>query len=266
VTQTRQQRRQTEYTPHHVEQPAAADLAPRTSLTKRVAVMQPYFFPYAGYYRLFAAVDEFVIFDCVQFPRRGRVHRTEVTGPSGRREWLTLPLAHQPVDVLIKDLAFRLDTRELFDRRLVRFGCVGAVKSPAADRIRAFLAMPMTSVIDYLEASLRLVAELLGFNTVITRSSVLGLDPSLRGQPRVLAVAQASGATHYINAPGGRALYDAAAFDRAGIQLSFLSPYQGRFVQFLPALMTTDVAEIRGDIISDLLLHSPSPQSGTTLV
>ena len=55
---------------------------PQTTL-KGVALMQPYFFPYAGYFRLFAAVDTFIIYDCVQFPRRGRVHRVEVPGPDG---------------------------------------------------------------------------------------------------------------------------------------------------------------------------------------
>src|SRR3954454_12209438 len=78
---------------------------------KRVAVMQPYFFPYAGDFRLFAAVDEFVIFDCVQFPRRGRLHRTEVAGTSDAPEWLTLPLARQPRDVRIADLSFAPDAR-----------------------------------------------------------------------------------------------------------------------------------------------------------
>ena len=59
----------------------------------RVAVMQPYFYPYMGYFQLLAAVDLFVVFDSVQFPRRGRVHRCEVPdGLSGAR-WLTLPLA-----------------------------------------------------------------------------------------------------------------------------------------------------------------------------
>jgi hypothetical protein len=40
--------------------------------------MQPYFVPYAGYFRLFAASDLFVIYDCVQFPRRGWVHRNRL--------------------------------------------------------------------------------------------------------------------------------------------------------------------------------------------
>ena len=56
------------------------------------AVMQPYFFPYAGYFRLFAASDLFVIYDCVQFPRRGWVHRNLLPDASGSERWLTLPL------------------------------------------------------------------------------------------------------------------------------------------------------------------------------
>src|SRR5689334_2859030 len=69
-----------------------------------VAVMQPYFFPYAGYFRLFAQVDEFISFDCVQFRRRGRIHRTEVPGPGGSLQWLTLPLAYAPRETLIRDV------------------------------------------------------------------------------------------------------------------------------------------------------------------
>jgi hypothetical protein len=82
--------------------------------------MQPYFFPYAGYYRLFAVVDEFVIFDCVQFPRRGRVHRRRSPARGGGAEWLTLLLARQPRDVLIRDIAFSPDARQRFDERLAR--------------------------------------------------------------------------------------------------------------------------------------------------
>ena len=53
---------------------------------KRIAVMQPYFFPYLGYFRLFSQADEFVIYDCVQMPRRGRVHRTAALATrTGRR-------------------------------------------------------------------------------------------------------------------------------------------------------------------------------------
>ena len=58
-----------------------------------IAVMQPYFVPHAGYFRLFAASDLFVVFDCVQFPRRGWVHRNRLPDAQGRARWLTLPLS-----------------------------------------------------------------------------------------------------------------------------------------------------------------------------
>ncbi|WP_444430711.1 WbqC family protein [Rhodobacter capsulatus] len=71
-----------------------------------VAVMQPYFFPYGGYYRLLAAADVFVILDCVQFPRRGRVHRSSLPG-AGR--WITLPLEPAPRDSLISAMRLAPD-------------------------------------------------------------------------------------------------------------------------------------------------------------
>jgi hypothetical protein len=210
--------------------------------------MQPYFFPYAGYFRLFSQVDEFVIFDCVQFPRRGRVHRSEYLTAAGAPQWLTLPLARQDRQVLIRDLAFAPDARAEFDHRLAGLPWLGAGAGPAAKPVRDFLHAPLPSVIDYLETGLRLVNQLLGIDPIISRSSALDLAPSVRGQERVLAVARSRGATHYLNSPGGRDLYDAATFERAGIQLEFLPAYRGEYFQLLPALMTVDPKRIRDEI------------------
>ena len=98
---------------------------------------------------------------------------------------------------------------------------------------------------------------LLGLTPRLSRSSVLGLDPGLRGQDRVIAAASAVGATQYVNAPGGRSLYDAAEFARAGIDLSFLCPYEGRFPHLLPALMSSDPQEIREDVLETTHLLAP---------
>jgi hypothetical protein len=224
---------------------------------KRVAVMQPYLFPYAGYFRLFAAADHFVIFDCVQFPRRGRVHRTQVPGPSGENEWLSLPLARQPREVLIRDLEFAADARERFDERLGRHPWIERSHGRAAARIRDFLFEPLDAVDDFLERGLRLVGEILELPVLITRSSALRLDPALTGQDRVLAAAKAVGATTYVNAPGGHELYDAEAFAREGMELRFLSPYTGRWLQLLPALMRDEPRSIRQDILERTELLAP---------
>lgn len=224
---------------------------------KRVAVMQPYFFPYAGYFRLFAAVDHFVIFDCVQFPRRGRVHRTQVPGPAGGIEWLTLPLARQPRDVLIREIGFAADARARFDRRLERYPWLSAGSGPTAENVRDLLFGALGSAIDFLEAGLRLVVGELGLEAEISRSSELGLSPSLRGQDRVIAAATAVGATTYVNAPGGRSLYTPEPFERRGLELVFLSPYEGRFPQLLPALLAETPASIREDVLATTELRAP---------
>ena len=216
--------------------------------SKRVAVMQPYFFPYAGYFRLMLEADEFVIFDCVQFPRRGRVHRCEVPGPRGTIDWLTLPLARQPREVLIRDLTFSDNARSELDFRLSRLPWVRSAKGPCSDRIRDFLFGPLDSVIDYLGSGLKLVAELLDLQITISRSSDLDIEPDLRGQARVIAVAKAVAATGYVNSPGGLGLYETEAFGRNGLRLSFLPEYTGQFFHLLPALMTDSAASILDDI------------------
>jgi hypothetical protein len=224
----------------------------------RVAVMQPYFFPYAGYFRLMALVDQFVILDCVQFPRRGRVHRSEVARHDNQPVWLTLPLARQPRDTRICEVAFAADARPRFDERLEALSWVRSSRGADADRVRSFLFGPLDSPLDYLESGLRLAAELLGITVSVTRSSSLRLAPSLRGQDRILAVVAAAGATHYLNAPGGRSLYDAETFHRHNVQLEFLEPYDGEYPYLLPALMTGAAGRIRADVMATARIAAAS--------
>ena len=203
---------------------------------KRVALMQPYFFPYPRYFRLFAEVDDFIIHDDAQFIKGGRVNRTEVVGRAGNIEWLTLPLAKHSSTALIRDCTFAGDARTRVDRSLRRLPWIADSAGPAAERIREYLYSPLTNPLDYLEAGLRMVVDLLGIQVQISRSSGLSLG-SLRGQDRVIAAVKEVGGSEYVNLPGGDALYDPNAFGRAGISLRFLEPYEGPHRLMLPALM-----------------------------
>jgi hypothetical protein len=218
-------------------------------LAGAVAVMQPYFFPYAGYFRLLAAAETFIIFDDVQFPRRGRVHRCQLPRPGGGEEWLTLPLAQQPREVLIRDLAFADEARQALDRRLDRLDWLAAARGPMAEALRAHLRGELGRPADFIEAGLRLVAQRLELPARLVRSSSFCLDPALRGQERVLALVAAAGGRTYVNAPGGRALYQAEAFRRRGIELRFLAPYSGPFRHLLPALASASGSQLREDIL-----------------
>lgn len=215
---------------------------------KRIAVMQPYFFPYLGYFRLFLDADEFVLYDCVQMPRRGRVHRTQVASQGRDSDWLGLSLARQPRDVLIRDLAFAPDARGEFDRRLSSLPWVAAARGPDADQLRDYLHSPLDSVVDFLESGLRLVMDMLDIDTPILRSSALGIDAGVRAQDRILAIGRARGAKRYLNSPSGRDLYDAPSFAREGIELEFLPPYGGAFMHLLPALMRGERKEMAAEL------------------
>lgn len=208
----------------------------------RVAVMQPYFYPYAGYFRLIAAVDLFLVFDCVQFPRRGRVHRAPLPQDHGGG-WLTLPLARQPRDTRIRDIRLSADRDRLWQARLARLPWLG--DGPLA----AALAPPLPErLLPFLRDHLRRVCARLGIATPLRPSSDFAIDPGLKAQARVIALARAAGATEYWNLPGGRALYDPAGFAAAGLGLHFLPPYAGPHLSMLHALATTDPEALRRDV------------------
>ena len=224
---------------------AGLSAAPRT-----IAVMQPYFFPYAGYFRLFAQADEFVILDCVQFPRRGRVHRSQVANSGRPSDWLSLPLARQARETRICDLMFADRARREFDARLAALPWIRSSRGPAADRLREHLFGYLGPVVDYLHSGLQLVQQLLGLDTPVIRSSTLAIPDNLRGQERVIAIAKARAATTYLNAPGGRRLYAPQAFAAAGIGLVLLDDYGGRYRHLLPALMSDDPGDIAGELLA----------------
>lgn len=214
-------------------------------MSKRIAIMQPYFIPYAGYFRLFAAVDMFVVYDCVQFPRRGWVHRNQLPTAQGTPDWLTLPIKKCPQSTLIKDLAFADDAQGLWETQCGRFPLF-TQDNDIARKLRIISGTPL----EFIEQSLKDICATLGIERPVMRSSSLNIHPQLKAQERIIAIAQACGATHYVNAPGGRELYEPEAFARTGITLEFLPDYLGSYDSILQRLHQQPAANIRDEIMS----------------
>ena len=192
----------------------------------RYCVMQPYFFPYGGYYRLMLETDVFVLFDCAQFPRRGRVHRCEVPDPNGRPTWLTLPIARAPRTALISEIEFTTDAPQEISDRIRRSPAVGRTirEDP---RLEPLLLAAEGKVLPYLTRQLEYVAgQLPSQVTLVNASDVLPRD-SAPYHDYIVALGVALGATEYTNPPGGRDLYQAGPFLAAGLTLNFLPPYGG---------------------------------------
>jgi hypothetical protein len=212
-----------------------------------VAIMQPYFLPYAGYFRLFAASDLFVIYDCVQFPRRGWVHRNRFLDATGEERWLTLPIAKAPREALIRELRFVDGVREALRERLRPLPIFAVRGQPEPDILTTLRDIGGTPV-DYLERLLHDVVAHLGLQWNVIRSSTLRLPDTLHGQGRIIEIARRVGATTYVNAPGGRRLYDAPTFDNAGIQLRFLGDYHGPSASILRRIFVEEAGALAEDI------------------
>lgn len=203
--------------------------------------MQPYAYPYEGYFRLLSDVDLFVCYDDVQFPRRGYVHRNRLPDRTGALQWLTLPLEHAPYDAKIQDLRFARDSSVRMAEEMRRF--------PAFDRGRLPLEV-FASVINvhhrfvpYAVNLLFACCYYLGIRRPpIVYSSELRIPEAVRGQDRILEICRSLKATHYLNSPGGVGLYDPEAFAEAGVELEFLPEWTGPMESVLHKLSTREVA------------------------
>lgn len=213
-----------------------------------VAVIQPYFVPYAGYFRLFNAADVVVMFDCVQFPRRGWVHRNRFALASGEPDWLTLPIAKAERDVLIQDLRFAVDARARLAAAMRRFPLLAKAQREADPIVERLFDFGGDDVSRYLCDLVAGLTERLGIERPMVRSSSLGIPPVLRAQERVIAIVKAVGGTRYVNPSGGRTLYDAADFGDSGVELRFLTPYESGTDSILTRLLSEPVASIAADI------------------
>lgn len=219
--------------------------------------MQPYFIPYPGYFRLFVQTDTFVIYDCVQFPRRGFVHRNRYP-TSGGENWLTLPLQKSSRNTTIGEMKFRNDAGSVMSNQINRL--LENTKNLTVDeslrRLIHSLSDVSGSLCDYLERTLLLLLSHLKIpSPKIIRSSELDIPNTLSGQDRILAICEALGATEYINSPGGKALYDETLFAEQGITLNFLSDYSGEPWSVLFQLLSGRGEELRELVVEELLLE-----------
>lgn len=218
----------------------------------RVAVNFPYFVPYSGYFRLLASTDVFVLFDCVPFPRRGYVHRNQLPDEDNNPKWFTLPLNKAPRDTCIKDMSFVSNIQNEIISATRRFPVLQTDNALQHPLFKQCLTAH-TDLVDYLEVTLKITAELLDLPFNIVRSSSLPIDRELKGEKRVLNIVEYLGGTHYINAPGGRHLYDIDNFKKHGIDVNYLDPYQGNTWSILYRLLTEEISVIKKEILKQSL-------------
>lgn len=187
--------------------------------------MQPYFFPYVGYFQLISAVDRFVIYDDVQFIKGGWINRNRIL-VNGKPTMLTIPLANASPNKRIDEIELLEPARNF--ERLTRTVCQSYARAPYVRQTTELLTSIFASVPsmlhDLLRESLKAILAHLQIETDLVESSAKYGNSDLRSEARIVDICLRENALEYVNAPGGRSLYDPASFAAHGIQLSFLAP------------------------------------------
>ncbi len=207
--------------------------------------MQPYFFPYIGYFQLISSVDAFVIYDNIKYTKKGWINRNRILH-NNQPALLSLPIksASDSLDVRDRYLAETFIRRKMLNqieqayKKAPHFQSVFPVISNAINATQ-------NNLFDYVFNSVREVCTYLEIETKIIVSSKIDADLSKTGENKVLEYCNKLGATTYINAIGGQALYSKETFRTNDIDLKFIQTkhlsYPQFGAEFVPWLSIIDV-------------------------
>lgn len=205
--------------------------------------MQPYFFPYLGYWQLLANVDKYVVYDDVTYIKGGWINRNNFL-INGQKNLLTMRLEKASSYTLIKDIAIKDD----FVKFLKTIE-MGYKKAPFFEDIFRLLKdicqCPDKKLGQFLFNSHIKICEYLGIDTELILSSSFEKHTELKGKDKVISICKQLGADEYINAIGGQELYDKKEFAENGIRLNFiqanLREYRQLKNEFVAGLSIIDI-------------------------
>lgn len=222
----------------------------------KLGIMQPYFLPYIGYWQLLNAVDQYVIYDDVNFINRGWINRNRIL-INGKPAYFNLPVLGASQNKLIREIKVNHD-KKLKDKNLKTIE-LAYKKAPyfsaVFPEVKRIMESEEESLSGFILDSIKIICSYLGIHTELFVSSSLKKNNALKGQDKVLEICSVMGAAKYYNAIGGQKLYSYEKFAEQGIHLYFLKSDDIEYAQFnnefqqnlsiLDVMMFNSVSEIR---------------------
>ena len=220
---------------------------------KSVAIMQPYFFPYLGYFQLMRAVDCFIIYDDVCYIKNGWINRNRIL-INEKSTYITAPLQKSSPNKRICDIG--LVQSSIWRDKLVKMIEINYRKSPYFSEvypiIKKIIYKDVLNLSNFLSEHLMLLAEFMGIDSEFVLTSRCYGNQHLSAKERVLDICKKEGASLYINSQGGQALYDTDLFRSHDIDLRFIVtrpiPYKQKKGGFVPYLSIIDVLMAVGPV------------------
>lgn len=207
--------------------------------------MQPYFFPYIGYFQLIKSVDLFVVYDNIKYTKKGWINRNRFL-QNGKDADFAIPLKKNSDFLDVRDRAIS----PVFDKKKLLNKIREAYRkapyfSKTLQLFERVLNNNEVNLFNYINFSIREVCKELGIKTEIIVSSTVGIDHSLKSQEKVIAICKNLCTDVYVNAIGGRELYSVDTFKKQGVDLKFIKTKPIEYKQFgnefVPWLSIIDV-------------------------
>lgn len=213
----------------------------------RLGIMQPYFFPYLGYYSLIKNTDQWIVFDNVQFIRHGWIERNRILKPGEGWQYISVPLQKHERSAKIQEVKIRDENwKEKIFRQLEHYK-----KAPfyhkTIEVLQNSLDIETDSIVKLNAHILKTTCSYLGINFDYQLFSEMDLviEPVNDAGEWALNISKAMGASQYVNPPGGIEIFDKEKFEASNIALRFLSielsTYSQRRATFEPGLSIIDV-------------------------
>ena len=213
----------------------------------KVAIMQPYLFPYIGYFQLINIVDEYIVYDNIQFSKKGWINRNRIL-VNGKDDYITLPLkkASDYSNINDRNLSddWNTERKKILNRitESYRKAPQFLIVFPLIEKI---LMYDDRNLFHFNFHSLEQIMTYLEIKTPLIISSTIAVDEQLKSEKKVMALCKARNASTYINPIGGLELYNKDDFKKEGIELKFLKAYNIQYPQynneFVPFLSIIDV-------------------------
>ncbi len=208
-----------------------------------LAIMQPYLFPYIGYWQLINAVDTFVIYDDVNFIKQGYINRNSILS-NGKSQQFTLELIGASSNKLIKEIEIGNNVNKILKTIKQSY-----IKAPPFENVIILLEEILTNkeknLAKYIGYSLEKISQYLEINTNFVYSNNIKKDINLKAQDKIIDICKNLNARKYINTIGGQELYNKEIFKENGIELNFLKTELVEYKQFkndfVPYLSIIDI-------------------------
>lgn len=197
--------------------------------------MQPYLFPYVGYFSLIKFVDKFVVYEDVNYIKQGWINRNRIL-VNGEPCVFTVPLSNASSYVPIKDVEVCSSEYRVFVKKFVKTLYQSYKRAPYYENVMELIEYVFSSDCRYISEvathSIKVVCDYLGIKTELEKDLQKYSNRELKGEDRVIDICKKEKADVYLNAIGGKDLYSVERFKSEGIELKFLKSRNVEYPQF----------------------------------